>query len=838
MMAELDDQTEALVQQLYNAWSTNADPTSYLNLRDQILSQRERADTCITTLKTVLTVTCPQILETERFFDPKWEELFALAESIEPNEDDVNPGKRKRTYNEVHSLRNLAVVSALWSPGVVRHYGWSSVGQGCLRLLKSCALRFPDFGKQFCPYLNRVLLDRHCEAIVSGHLKTLSEAPLQCYRDLNIVLGGGVVPDLEVEESWVTSSDGLVPVDSSGRLLKDVRPYHYQQHLLRRDRYGMLVARGDEEDHTLNTHQQSDFWLAPAVHEEYLADDDGLGLTFSSADMITPSEVDYLLDGMAFNYSAESLPYGTNGASIISLPNDDDDAGFVPDPTREFVLPYVGGDDPSIRLLNDNAVNLAATLNQATTVYSAPSSETSDQYYTGSDEASGLITGTRKSRKRQTRQDSAAVLSRSTTRSRQESVASHPGHITPARLPPSPANTRARNGTFASQPKEKPTMEEKLRSKYNQMLSKYTQRLQEEAVPGYNRRIVRSQWLPTDIKWARIWSVDGSKSLLPGTATSKANCDVLYCSAESILEAARSGEIFQKPVVIKESFSDAGMHNYERVLSLLEDASSSDDQVDVRCIDIEKPMYEALSKFVAYLRAHPEHTDGLYMSTTRSVAKCHRPIFTMLNRFRLLESLSEGLHDDRVKSAQSPMLKYTSGSSNTVAFPGAFSGAFVNTTAGSWQRNLSGVKFWVFAPVAGVPPEELASLTDKEDGWLPQGKQRLVVLEENDVLFVPPGLRLVQAWHTPTICLTEQGMLWDDLSILSIVESMTRGCKARIVQDDCAAQQLFRMMSNLDRLVSEQPDRFRRGMSQDDFIGRFREACQSWLVSCTNGGRK
>ena len=44
IMAELDAQTESLVQQLYEAWSTNADPTSYLNLRDQLLSRRERVD--------------------------------------------------------------------------------------------------------------------------------------------------------------------------------------------------------------------------------------------------------------------------------------------------------------------------------------------------------------------------------------------------------------------------------------------------------------------------------------------------------------------------------------------------------------------------------------------------------------------------------------------------------------------------------------------------------------------------------------------------------------------------------------------------------------------------
>jgi hypothetical protein len=140
-------------------------------------------------------------------------------------------------------------------------------------------------------------------------------------------------------------------------------------------------------------------------------------------------------------------------------------------------------------------------------------------------------------------------------------------------------------------------------------------------------------------------------------------------------------------------------------------------------------------------------------------------------------------------------------------------------------------------PEAEVDPGKLASLANGENDWLPLGKQRLVVLEENDVLFVPPGLRLVQAWHTPTMCLTEQGMLWDDLSVLSILEGMPLGREDQPVQDDRTAQQLSRMINNLDCLIREQPDRFRRSMAQDEFMARFREASQSWLRFCPNGVR-
>ena len=793
-MAELDDQTESLVQQLYDAWSTNAKPACYIGLRDQLLSRRERVDTCIATLKTVITVACPQINETERYFDPKWEELFALAESIESHaeEEDGRLGKRKRGYNEVHRLRNLAVVSALWSPDVVRHYGWNSAAQGCMRLLKTCALQYPDFSRQFCPYLNRVLLDRHCEAIVSGHLKNLNEAPLQVLRDLNFVIAGGVVPDLDSEELWVTSSDGAVPVSPNGILLKDVRPYHVHQHLLRRDRYGMLVARKESQDIPAINHQQSDFSQAPSMYGRELITHDTGNLAsvpeFTFSPMFTPSGMDTLLDGLTFDYQATTLPYDQNVPSAITFSN-------------------------------DNSVNLALDPDDVPISDNAFSSMMPEMYHVESDITSNASTGSKEASNRQP-QDEVITSTTKTTR--------------PARLPASPKRSRLQTRILANQLEKTTTIEDKLHDKHSQLLSQYVERLSKEVLPGYEQRRVRSQWLTSDTKWARIWSTSESKSIPPGTAKSKADCDVIYSSVDDMLEAARSGEIFQKPVVVKESFSDAGMHNYNRFLALLEDASSSDEQVEVRCIDIEKSMHHALGEFTAYLRTHPERTDGLWMSTARSVANCHRPLFTMLNRFRLLESVTAGLQNHRSILASSPLQKAMFFNSNIIAFPGAFSGAYINNAAGSWQRNLSGLKLWVFVPENELDPSDLASVANEHNSWLPLNKQRMIVLEENDVLFVPPGLRLVQAWHTPTTCLTEQGMLWDDLSILSILEIISSSRENEATQDTHASQQFFRMMNNLDCLIREHPDRFRKGMAQDEFMARFREASQSWLAACSD----
>ncbi|RYO39060.1 hypothetical protein AA0113_g11235 [Alternaria arborescens] len=371
-----------------------------------------------------------------------------------------------------------------------------------------------------------------------------------------------------------------------------------------------------------------------------------------------------------------------------------------------------------------------------------------------------------------------------------------------------------------SPPKRGITIENGLHNRYGQMLWNYIQQLSDEAVPGYAKRRARSQWLTQDIRLARIWSISQPRGMLLGSAASKVDCDILYCSVYDMLEAARSGEVFQKPVVIKELFSDAGMHNYERFLSLLEDAFNSEEQAEVRCINIEEPMCEALGQFAAYLRSHPKDTNGFWMSTSCSVASCHRPFFTMLTRFRLLESVPAGLHDNRFNLASPPLAMTMSVNSNTISFPGSFSGAYVNTAAGSWQRNLSGIQLWVFVPEEAVDPSDFAGLANREDDWLPLGRQRLVVLKENDVLFVPPGLRLVQVWHTPVTCLTEQGLLWNDLSVLPIIESILVGHEHQAAHEGRNSQQLSRMIRNLDCLIREQLDRFRKHMARDEFLAR------------------
>jgi hypothetical protein len=813
-MTELDSQTEMLVDQLHDAWSTNAEPSCYIGLRDEILTRREQVDTCVTTLKAVVSVTCPEVAAKERYSDPRWEELFALAETIDPDSEEnesSTSGKRRRTYNETNRIRNLAVVSALWSPRVVRQYGWNTAAQGQMKLLRTCAMKYPHFSKQFCPRLNRVLLDRHCEAINFGRLKTLNEAPLQIHRDLHILALESAIPNPTIEDLWISSTDGAVPIDQNGRLLKDLRPNHVQQHLLCRDSFGMLVARSDCHESLVAVEQLMTPLITPSIYGDYFDDNNVLAVwpysAVSTAQMFAPSSVDVQWDDFTVNPAL-------------------DKSAFEAEPAQNN--PFTLSDDElELTNLSDSRVDVTRNAFEDFILDNAFTPELIKQH-----SAADTTFSSKATRKR--RRGSRGSEGNRQPRALPPRFAVHTTSSSSSYIAPSNLHKQGRLdaglvesylciGTSATNGDSRLMLEEDLHKRYYQLLSSHLER-QHHSV-GEQRRM-RSQWLSSETKLARIWSVSATSSLLPGSAASKADAEVLYYLADDFVKAAQSGEVFEQPVIIKEAFTDAGMHDYQHFVSLLDDASRSDEQVDVRCLDLADPMIGPLNEFTSYLQSRPHLEKDTYASTARSVVKCHRPLFTMLKRFRLLESLSEGFNDSR----PSTMLKAMSVSFNTISFPGAFSGAYVDTLAGSWQRNLHGVKFVMIVPVSKVPTDELSGMMEPGCKWSPQGRQRLIILEENDVLFIPPGLRLVQAWQTPVTCLTEQGMLWDDLSVLSIMESIGWSYKHGIAGNDRVTPQLHRVVTNLERLIVEQPDRFRASMRCDQFKHRFRKAVEAWAA--------
>jgi hypothetical protein len=239
--ATFDEDTRTFVEQVHAAWSSEAPISTYAKIRDEILAQQEQIETRVATLSTVVELAYPG----ELCNDSRWEELSTGAGKIESS-NGRDAKRRKKQHNENNKLRNLAIIAALWSPGIVLYYGWNTAAQDQMNAMRACAIRYPRFLDLFCPRLNCVLLDRHRQAIKDGKLKTLVEAPLQPHRDFDLAALGSAVLDNSIEDQWITNIDGRVAIDEKGTLLCDLRPNHFQMYLLERDRYGVLAIRGNE----------------------------------------------------------------------------------------------------------------------------------------------------------------------------------------------------------------------------------------------------------------------------------------------------------------------------------------------------------------------------------------------------------------------------------------------------------------------------------------------------------------------------------------------------------------------------------------------------------------
>lgn len=199
--------------------------------------------------------------------------------------------------------------------------------------------------------------------------------------------------------------------------------------------------------------------------------------------------------------------------------------------------------------------------------------------------------------------------------------------------------------------------------------------------------------------------------------------------------------------------------------------------------------------------------DGTNALSLHGIAEAHRPRFTYLPRYQLLKSLS-ACSRSLGKETSTRANDVTSCSSfDILGSPGAFSGAHVDALTGTWLRNLTGIKLWMI-----VPQEEMidAWKSFAEHGPLfePKGRERLILLDIDDVLFMPPGVKVVHAVHTMETSLMEGGMVWDYCNVSPILESIYWIASYQMATNEAIPWELLAIVAALQRQVNSDIARF------------------------------
>lgn len=945
-----DPITQGWIQQLYEAWANNAPLSTYTAIRDGLLGQREHLDMRIATLSAVAKIACarrPSSHQLDAAGSSGWDELSALAsiaKSRARSEGHDNKRKRKRAYNEANRLRNLALVAALWSPQVVFHYGWNTASQVQMNMLRACAAEFPSFLHDFRPRLNAVLLERHRQGIRFCRVKTLNEAPIQLHRDFDLGTLAATVVDEDAKNSWLTSQDGCVSVGAAtGLLLRDVRPRHFHMYLLRRDRYGLLAARGEKAvpsspqimaakpftpiTDPLCYHSQGSNSRSPMSDLELRLQPSPLSQTEEPGQRARHSARYEPQQGAEPQFTAVNLPFDPSG------PNSDGVVANAPSlspiPDAEFLaLLHETQIPPGLAHIHttdsyDTTGFITTTLTAAVEHLAWPAAM-GDLHHSDCnpdafiDPALSFVPTARTDGHltcSTSRPDQECLaLSEQTTASalRDSQHYQEPspvdGLLTSAPLSPflvhkhsePHIDTALPSLCLGSSPVVRPgplTVEETLHSRYGDLIIAYLQQFSPEVSEtqiegvgvssqpsGQYHSLKGAPWPESSTPWALTWTHPGSQLSVHGAARSLNEADLLYLTGDEALHAAQHQKqqdgnldlfLQNKPIIIKERFLDSGMHTTCNVARLLQASSVSavleaDEYSHLGRNNARNPVSNMVGRFLG--RLLPSIDDNTSVESDadvtvsrlrlRNITKAHRLRMIMLPRFRLLDNLMERLRghsrsmtsvmgsnndsDHIVEWATSVQDLIDSTSFSTLSLDGAFCGPDIALlTSGVWIRNLDGILFCTLKFPADIDALGVVTDVDKNSVIADHrqkdscGRHAFFILEQDDVLLIPPGCRVEYALHSPTRGVTEGGLFWDSSNVLKLLEeaACNRQATPRVSftekqqatemnpgfkhDEEAILRELPRLISELEMLVKKHPTDFGGNMDQELFLSQF-----------------
>jgi hypothetical protein len=343
------------------------------------------------------------------------------------------------------------------------------------------------------------------------------------------------------------------------------------------------------------------------------------------------------------------------------------------------------------------------------------------------------------------------------------------------------------------------------------MASRHASQLRNEldAAREYSRdRNIRTHnelkvnWLE-NTRWANVY--DAPTDTNPALAF-PLNVDVWYMQWETFQKRADAGEAFSKPVVIKQKFQDSGMHQPQDYLALLKE------RYPYQAIDVQDSKTGGCQKMKIqdFWAARSENDSNptklaemANVINLRKIANADAPLLTRLKRFRLLETLIErasnitpGKRSCREANDISDCLGF-----DLLGSEGAFTRPHVDALMGTWIRCLSGAKAWIFAP--SMSGKDWHDFTQEGPSWSPAEKGRVVVLEKDDVLLMPPGMRVLHTVFTLEPSLMEGGMLWDECNIPSLLDELLWVLQNQICTNEAVAYQLPSIIDALEGWVQE-----------------------------------
>ena len=775
----------AFAGQIHTALSETNSLARLTAIRDEILELHLALHVQVETLAVVLSVVHPGISES----DAEWLPVFALRDTLTSGEKavDEHHRKRRKTDNHASRLRNLSIVAALWSPQVVDYYDWWENGNTQIHKLRACAVRWPHFTQDFCPRLNHVLLQRHCKAILTGHGQCLVEAPFQLLRDLKLGPLIAADPNSHFIQAWTQQLDGNIVLDESGTTLKQIRPKHFQRYILDRDRYGVLTS-----------------WVEPVnnpAHHECGRLESPSSTVESTSDIIR----DLFPELNVYHSRSSANPLSTQLSSpdrcVIESQADESTTLQPPRTVQRMALaksrrePCGETASPS-QSVQDEPNTVRRTASSNADLSSRPSHFLNSAHSLSNHNLQRNACGPddQCTTSCAVQDDTGPVdivhpellslhISESNSRQRLKSTSLS---CWLARHCSTKLSTDQANGSTG------------FSSDFRNAAIAYIDDCpwEPQIAESVEDGEARAYWLNRDVEVAQVFSSSSADTLFPRAAAPE-NADVLRMNVEEFMAAAVREERFTKPIVIEEPFGDAGMHTTTSFTALLRDLHRGHGGAGSRTSSVEELIPCFSDDFVR--RCH--RSDFVRLP---DVAKAHRPRSTMLPRFRLLQTVVEraqreayGSRDKNLNTFANDYLDW-----DVLLLRRSFTGPRVFVSSGAWFRNLDGTLLWCF--------QSTTSAVWPEDGyyWRTLPPPKALFIRPDEVVFIPPGMRVTHAVYSPLGGLVTGGLLWDESNMVSQLLNILSEHSPQASADQMIAQIFDRLVDELVAMDRRHPGRF------------------------------
>lgn len=266
-------------------------------------------------------------------------------------------------------------------------------------------------------------------------------------------------------------------------------------------------------------------------------------------------------------------------------------------------------------------------------------------------------------------------------------------------------------------------------------------------------------------------SVSRSSSL--GIFASEVSVDkgeVILLDVAELLQHLNRGDVFTKPVLIREPLADTEAFTLDSFGEILWNVYVGL-KIEVQQDDHPKPKAMDVERLVEGLKGG-EPLNALSLCELTNACP---PALKRSPRFHLLRDLVLRVKAQYQKNTGKQTQYYDVASCedfNILGGRGAFSGAHVDALNGTWIRNLFGTKLWFFVPIDSMDDNDWKDFARDGLTWDPKGKGRAIFIPPGYTLLLPPGLLCIHAVLTLSPCLMLGGMIWDTNCLESILKNI------------------------------------------------------------------